>query len=175
MLGLTTCYDMRFPEVYTLLRQKGAQVLLAPSAFTVPTGRAHWEVLLRARAIENQCFVLAAAQVGHHNAKRKSWGHSLIVDPWGEILADARGFDDLPTTNASAEAPGAAGADAAAADASLSPEENPLLAPCIVTARLDLEKLRGIREKMPIDKHRRGDLFILKDATSPAGSAAAGV
>ena len=65
------------------------QILLVPSAFTVPTGQAHWEVLLRARAIESQCYVIAAAQAGRHNEKRESYGHSLVVDPWGKVLADA--------------------------------------------------------------------------------------
>lgn len=69
-------------------RKMGAQVLTYPSAFTVPTGRAHWEVLLRARAIENQCWVIAAAQVGSHNEKRSSFGHSLVVDPWGKVVLD---------------------------------------------------------------------------------------
>ena len=90
ILGLTTCYDMRFPEQYTALAQRhGAQIMLMPSAFTVPTGQAHWHVLLRARAIETQCYVLAAAQVGRHNEKRESYGHALAVDPWGVVLADA--------------------------------------------------------------------------------------
>jgi predicted amidohydrolase len=85
-LGVATCYDLRFPELFTALREAGAQVLLVPSAFMPTTGRAHWEVLLRARAIENQCYVVAAAQYGQHNSKRASYGHALIVDPWGEIL-----------------------------------------------------------------------------------------
>ena len=86
-LGLSTCYDLRFPELYQrLVFEKGAQVLLVPSAFTVPTGRAHWEVLLRARAIETQTYVIAAAQAGKHNEKRESYGHSLIIDPWGTIV-----------------------------------------------------------------------------------------
>ena len=92
-LGLTTCYDMRFPALYRALGQARAQVLTVPSAFTVPTGRAHWEVLLRARAIETGCFVLAAAQWGTHSATagraRETYGHSLAVDPWGGVLADA--------------------------------------------------------------------------------------
>ncbi|XP_077961729.1 deaminated glutathione amidase isoform X1 [Gasterosteus aculeatus] len=90
-VGLATCYDLRFPELSLALRRRGAEVLTFPSAFTVATGAAHWEVLLRARAIENQCFVLAAAQVGRHNEKRRSYGHALAVDPWGEVLADCGG------------------------------------------------------------------------------------
>ncbi|MFI5317470.1 MAG: carbon-nitrogen hydrolase family protein [Myxococcota bacterium] len=85
-LGLSVCYDVRFPELYRQLVERGAQVLLVPSAFTVPTGRDHWEVLLRARAIENQCFVVASAQWGEHNATRRSYGRSLIADPWGTVL-----------------------------------------------------------------------------------------
>jgi deaminated glutathione amidase len=87
-LGLTICYDMRFPGLYRALTQAGAHFLTAPSAFTVPTGQAHWHTLLRARAIENECFVFAAAQAGEHQSGRRTYGHSLIVGPWGEILAD---------------------------------------------------------------------------------------
>eukprot|EP00611_Tribonema_gayanum_P023417 TRINITY_DN491_c0_g1_i1.p1 TRINITY_DN491_c0_g1~~TRINITY_DN491_c0_g1_i1.p1 ORF type:complete len:348 (+),score=89.21 TRINITY_DN491_c0_g1_i1:185-1228(+) len=86
-LGVSICYDLRFPELYVALRQKGAEVILIPAAFTVPTGQAHWEVLLRARAIETQCYVVAAAQSGRHNEKRESYGHSMVVDPWGEVVA----------------------------------------------------------------------------------------
>ncbi len=91
-IGLTICYDMRFPELYLRLARAGASILTVPSAFTRPTGAAHWEALLRARAIETGCFVLAPAQCGRHAAvegpARETWGHSLIVAPWGEILAD---------------------------------------------------------------------------------------
>jgi predicted amidohydrolase len=86
MLGLSVCYDLRFPELYRELVARGAEILLVPSAFTVPTGSDHWQVLLRARAIENQAFVVAAAQVGTHNPRRRSYGHSMIVDPWGTVL-----------------------------------------------------------------------------------------
>lgn len=86
-VGLSICYDLRFPELYRRLLEQGAQLLTVPSAFTKVTGEAHWEVLLRARAIENQCYVLAANQGGVHNATRETWGHSMIVDPWGRILA----------------------------------------------------------------------------------------
>ena len=88
VLGLTICYDMRFPALYRALAQAGAEVITVPSAFTVPTGRAHWHVLLRARAIETGCFVVAPAQVGEHAEGRRTYGHSLIVAPWGEVLAD---------------------------------------------------------------------------------------
>lgn len=88
VLGLSVCYDLRFPELYQRLTwDMGAQVLLVPSAFTKVTGAAHWEVLLRARAVECQCYVIAAAQAGRHNEKRESYGHSLIIDPWGEVVA----------------------------------------------------------------------------------------
>jgi deaminated glutathione amidase len=88
-LGMSVCYDVRFPQLYRALARSGADFLAVPSVFTVPTGRAHWHVLLRARAIENSCFVFAPAQWGEHTAGRRSYGHSLIVDPWGEVLADA--------------------------------------------------------------------------------------
>ena len=87
-LGISVCYDVRFPNLYRALAQAGADFLSIPSVFTVPTGSAHWHVLLRARAIENSCFVFAPAQWGEHTAGRRSYGHSLIVDPWGEVFAD---------------------------------------------------------------------------------------
>ncbi len=87
-LGLTICYDMRFPALYRALAEAGADFISVPSAFTKPTGEAHWHVLLRSRAIENGCFILAAAQAGVHESGRVSYGHSLIVAPWGEILAE---------------------------------------------------------------------------------------
>jgi predicted amidohydrolase len=88
-LGLSICYDLRFPELYRRLAAGGAQVLLVPAAFMLHTGRDHWEVLLRARAIENQCFVVAAAQIGDHDPGRTCYGRSMVVDPWGTILAQA--------------------------------------------------------------------------------------
>jgi predicted amidohydrolase len=87
-LGLSTCYDVRFPYLYRALAQNGAQMLAVPSAFTVTTGQAHWEVLLRARAIETGCYVFAPAQTGTHFGGRQTYGHSLIIDPWGTVLAD---------------------------------------------------------------------------------------
>ena len=87
-LGLTICYDLRFPALYRALAEAGATMLTIPSAFTQQTGEAHWHVLIRARAIENGCFVLAAAQAGRHENGRETFGHSLIVDPWGRILAE---------------------------------------------------------------------------------------
>jgi predicted amidohydrolase len=89
VLGLSVCYDLRFPKLYRALAQAGADFLSIPSAFTVPTGKAHWQVLMRARAIETGCFVFAPAQWGEHAEGRKTYGHSLIVAPWGEVLAEA--------------------------------------------------------------------------------------
>ena len=86
-LGLSVCYDLRFPELYRALSAKKADVLLVPSAFTYTTGQAHWEVLLRARAIENLAYVLAPGQGGTHENGRRTWGHSLLIDPWGEVQA----------------------------------------------------------------------------------------
>jgi predicted amidohydrolase len=108
-LGLTICYDMRFPQLYRALAKAGAVAIAVPAAFTRPTGEAHWEVLLRARAIENGVFILAAAQGGVHEDGRGTWGHSMIIDPWGRILAEAKGdapgvviadlsLDDVATT-----------------------------------------------------------------------------
>jgi predicted amidohydrolase len=90
-LGLTICYDLRFPALYRALVEAGATMLTIPSAFTQQTGEAHWHVLIRARAIENGCFVFAAAQGGKHENGRETFGHSLIVDPWGRILAEGGG------------------------------------------------------------------------------------
>ena len=87
-IGLTICYDLRFPALFRALAESGASFLTVPSAFTRKTGEAHWHTLLRARAIENGCFVFAAAQAGMHENKRETYGHSLIIDPWGEILAE---------------------------------------------------------------------------------------
>lgn len=86
LLGLSVCYDVRFPELYRALVRAGALGLTIPAAFTVPTGEAHWDLLIRARAVENLAFVLAAAQVGEHPGGRRTWGHAMIVDPWGQVL-----------------------------------------------------------------------------------------
>lgn len=90
-LGLATCYDLRFPELFRALALAGADVILVPSAFTLETGRDHWEPLVRARAIENGCYIIAAGQVGTHPPQRATYGHSMIVDPWGRVLAQAGG------------------------------------------------------------------------------------
>jgi predicted amidohydrolase len=88
-LGMAVCYDLRFPELFRIMAVRGARAISLPAAFTVPTGRAHWEILVRARAIENQAFVIAAGQIGRHPPHHESYGHSLIVGPWGELLAQA--------------------------------------------------------------------------------------
>jgi predicted amidohydrolase len=93
-LGLTICYDVRFAALFRHLAKAGAAMIAVPAAFAVPTGVAHWHVLLRARAIETGCFILAPAQCGTHDRARKTFGHSLIVSPWGEIIAEA---GDTPT------------------------------------------------------------------------------
>ena len=127
MAGLTTCYDLRFPSLYQHLRTKeNCNLLLVPSAFTRRTGEAHWHVLLRARAIETQSFVLAAAQSGSHNGKRESYGHAMIIDPWGKILAEATDTDD-------------SGGDGAQ----------------LIVAELDHSLLTQIRKSMPIAEHKR--------------------
>jgi predicted amidohydrolase len=139
-LGLSICYDMRFSEMYVdLVSPKlGAQILLMPSAFTIPTGKAHWHTLLRARAIESQCYVIAAAQVGNHNDKRESYGHSVVYDPWGELLADAGGSDTTATTT----------------------EESPIHdVPSIIFADIDLEKIELVRERLPMQMHRDGSNY----------------
>jgi len=87
-LGLTICYDLRFPHLYRHLAKLGVKIMFVPAAFTVPTGKAHWESLLRSRAIENGCYIVASAQTGSHEGEKDTYGHSLIINPWGEILAD---------------------------------------------------------------------------------------
>ena len=86
-IGLSICYDVRFPQLYAALREQGADIIVVPAAFTKVTGKAHWELLLRARAVETQCWIVAAAQWGEHNEHRETWGHSMIVDPWGQVVA----------------------------------------------------------------------------------------
>lgn len=102
-VGMSVCYDLRFAELYRTLSDGGATILTVPAAFTVPTGQAHWHLLLRARAVESACFVIAAAQWGRHEDGRETYGHSLVIDPWGEVLLDMGGgtgvgFADLDPT-----------------------------------------------------------------------------
>ncbi|WP_299019215.1 carbon-nitrogen hydrolase family protein [uncultured Photobacterium sp.] len=85
-IGLSICYDIRFPQLYAALREQGADIIVVPAAFTKVTGKAHWDVLLRARAVETQCWIVAAAQWGEHNEGRETWGHSMIIDPWGQVV-----------------------------------------------------------------------------------------
>ena len=94
-LGLTICYDLRFPALFERLSEAGADVIAVPAAFTVPTGRAHWQVLMRARAIEAELFIIAAAQAGHHEDGRDTYGHSLVADPWGELVLEMGGEPGL--------------------------------------------------------------------------------
>lgn len=116
-VGLSVCYDLRFPELYQKLLQKGAEIFSIPSAFTALTGAAHWDVLLRARAIENLTYVLAPNQGGQHENGRQTYGHSMIVDPWGKVLA-------CQNTGTG-----------------------------IVTAELDLHRLRQLRQQFPCNNH----------------------
>lgn len=97
VIGASICFDIRYPEMYREYRKMGANVLSIPAAFTVPTGEAHWETLVKARAIENQCFVIAPGQWGIHNEKIQTFGHSMIVDPWGRVLANAEEGEKLIT------------------------------------------------------------------------------
>ncbi|KAM9294604.1 deaminated glutathione amidase [Gastrophryne carolinensis] len=122
-VGLGVCYDLRFPEMSLALARQGAEILTYPSAFTVTTGLAHWEVLLRARAIESQCYVVAAAQSGSHNQRRTSYGHAMVVDPWGAVIAQC------------SEGPG------------------------LCYAEIDLTYLHRVRREMPVQSHRRADLY----------------
>lgn len=94
-LGLTICYDVRFPYLFQRLADRGAIAISVPSAFTASTGAAHWHTLLRARAIEAQCYVLAPAQHGQHNERRRSYGHSMVIDPWGEVIAELEDGDGV--------------------------------------------------------------------------------
>lgn len=137
-IGLSICYDLRFPELYRTLAQRGAQILVVPAAFSYTTGRSHWLPLLKARAIENGCFVVAAAQTGTHRREhghsnkdnnergygmRKTWGHTVIIDPWGEVLAEMK-------------------------------------SDCgIVGAEINLSKLHDTRRQLPCRQHLRPDLF----------------
>ena len=127
--GLSTCYDLRFPELYQVLRSLEANVMLIPSAFTEKTGVAHWHILCRARAIETQSYVLAAAQGGAHNEKRTSFGHALIIDPWGNIVAEGEKNEMMSSGSQ------------------------------LLVADLDLELIQQIRQKMPIEIHKRHDVY----------------
>ncbi|KAF2093058.1 nitrilase [Rhizodiscina lignyota] len=131
-IGMTICFDLRFPEISLALKRQNAQVITYPSAFTVPTGKAHWAPLLRARAIETQAYVIAAAQVGFHNVKRRSYGHSVIISPWGEMLAEL-GYEELKRDG----------------------NGDPI--PEIAFADIDLKEVERIRKEMPL--LRRTDMY----------------
>ena len=135
-LGMMICFDLRFPEMALRLRRQGAQLLVYPSAFTVPTGKAHWETLLRARAIESQAYVVAAAQCGRHNAKRVSYGDSIVVGPWGDVLARSDAVDD--------------------ADAEVEGREG-VREPQLLTVDLDLALVEKVRREVPL--LRRTDVY----------------
>lgn len=122
-VGMLICFDLRFPTLSTKVKDLGAQILTFPSAFTVPTGQAHWEILLRARAIESQSYVFAAAQVGSHNEKRISYGHSVIVDPWGRVIAEGNGIEAWKQNGGEPE---------------------------VVIGNIDLESLEKVRKEMPL-------------------------
>ncbi|MEK8030446.1 carbon-nitrogen hydrolase family protein [Ideonella sp. DXS29W] len=102
-VGLSVCYDLRFPELYRALMRPACDLLVVPAAFTYTTGKAHWELLLRARAVENQCHVLASAQGGLHENTRRTWGHSMVIDPWGEVLAVQAEGEGLAIADAAIE------------------------------------------------------------------------
>ncbi|KAK4702631.1 hypothetical protein P7C70_g3592, partial [Phenoliferia sp. Uapishka_3] len=133
VVGLLTCYDLRFPEANLILRKRGAQVITYPSAFTMRTGAAHWNILLRARAIESQAYVLASAQVGFHSPTRQSYGNAMIVDPWGTVLCQTP--DKLPSNDNNEDAASFAMAD------------------------IDLDWLHKIRLEMPLWEQRRPDVY----------------
>lgn len=133
--------------MYSAMRDRGAEILLVPSAFTYKTGLAHWEILLRARAIENQCYVIAAAQCGKHNEKRESYGQTMIVDPWGNILAECAPHilsDDAETDTQGQKVSG-----------------NGMLE-SICYAVFDRAAIDKIRESMPVNDHKRKDLYDIK-------------
>jgi predicted amidohydrolase len=123
IIGLAICYDLRFPQLFHALADRGAHLFLLPAAFTVPTGISHWEPLVRARAIENGCYVAACGQWGPYARGRQNYGHSMVVDPWGVVVAQSREGVDT------------------------------------ISVELDLDHLHSLRERMPVQRHRRRDLF----------------
>ena len=97
-IGLTICYDLRFPNLFRELAKKGSEIILMPAAFTVPSGKAHWEILLRARAIENSLFIIATNMCGTHHTNRKTYGHSMLINPWGEKVSQAKSKQSILNT-----------------------------------------------------------------------------
>ena len=136
-LGLSICYDLRFAALYQALSNEGATILSIPAAFTVPTGEAHWHVLLRARAIEAGAFVVAAAQVGSHEDGRVTYGHSLVVDPWGKVLLDMGGEGARPWLRG--DRSGRRGRGAPAASGDLAPPADPAAGACALVIIFDLK------------------------------------
>lgn len=130
-IGLAICYDLRFPEMALQLRRLGSDILTFPSAFTTRTGAAHWELLLRGTAVQTQCYVVAAAQVGKHDAlgKRHSYGHAMIVDPWGSVVAQC---GDITSADGEGE---------------------------FCLAEIDLKRLESVRQDMPLWEQRRTDIY----------------
>jgi len=116
-VGLSVCYDLRFPELYRRMEEDGAEIFAIPAAFTYTTGAAHWEILLRARAIENLCYVLASNQGGVHDSGRQTYGHSMVIDPWGSILIEQKGVEP------------------------------------VITADVNLQRLRQLRKQFPCNEH----------------------
>ncbi|KAF7311984.1 Nitrilase-like protein [Mycena indigotica] len=133
-LGLEICYDIRFPELHIILRRKGADIIAIPSAFTVPTGRAHWAALVRSIAISYQVYVVAAAQAGAHNPNRSSWGEALAFDPWGTPLGRLPSIDDV--------------------DDSSKP-----LPPQFMLVDVDQARVEGVREQIPLEIQKRDDVY----------------
>jgi deaminated glutathione amidase len=134
-IGTLICFDLRFPEPSLMLRRLGAEVLLYPSAFTVPTGKLHWEILLRARAIETQCWVIAAAQCGRHNGKRVSYGESMVVDPNGQVAGRLSRVDDGDKEKENGREPE------------------------LLVVDVDLQKNEVVRRGIPLEELRRRDVY----------------
>ena len=162
-LGMTVCYDLRFPQLYRALAHAGARLITVPAAFTKHTGEAHWHVLMRARAIETGCFVIAPCMWGSHSGGRKTYGHSLIVDPWGEVLADGgeRGGHRDRRSRACAHRPGAghdpgAGARSRLPDRQPTRSQNPAALPAEAGSLLFVPQLAGTRSARLPTRHGRG-------------------
>ncbi|KAJ7284377.1 carbon-nitrogen hydrolase [Mycena rebaudengoi] len=143
-VGLEICYDIRFPEQHIILRRKGADIITIPSAFTVPTGRAHWHTLLRSVAISYQVYVIAAAQAGAHSPVRSSWGEALVFDPWGVELGRLPSIDEAEDATAP-------------------------MPPQLLLADIDLARVESVREQIPLAFQKREDVYgvVGADAFSP--------
>ncbi|KAJ6553525.1 carbon-nitrogen hydrolase [Mycena vulgaris] len=146
-VGLEICYDIRFPELHIILRRKGADVITIPSAFTVPTGRAHWHTLVRAVAINYQVYVIAATQGGAHSPLRSSWGEALVFDPWGVELGRLPSVDDVA-------------------------DPTQPIPPQFILADVDLAKVQSVREQIPLDIQKRDDIYGVVGADTLIGASA---